>query len=60
MMKFDGESFGSNCPSNWEEIVDYLNDKIEDGMDKDDLEDIWEAYCNGQYADAPEAEFEED
>lgn len=56
-MKFDSESFGSNCPENWEEIIDYLNEKIEDGMDRDDLENIWETYCNGGYPDAPEAEF---
>lgn len=57
MKEFTVESFGSNCPTNWEEICDYLNEKIEDGMDKDDLEEIWETYCNGGYADAPEAEF---
>ena len=57
MKEFTVESFGSNCPSNWEEICDYLNEKIEDGMDNDDMEEIWDAYCMGMYTDAPEAEF---
>lgn len=56
-MMFTVESFGANCPENWEEICDYLNEKIEDDTDSDDMEVIWETYCNGGYADAPEAEF---
>lgn len=57
MKKFDGDSFGSRCPENWEEIVDFLNSKLEDG---DDMEQIWEDYCSGRYPDAPEAQMEED
>ena len=53
--EFNGDSFGANCPENWEEICEYLNSKVEDGMDSDDVEEIWRAYCNGEYADAPEA-----
>ena len=51
---FNADSFGSNCPKNWEEIADYLNSKLGSG---EDPEEIWEAYCNGYYADAPEAIF---
>ena len=57
MKRFDGESFGSNCPDNWEEIVDYLNDILESGSD--DMEEIWEQYCSGSLAGAPEAIFRE-
>ena len=55
MRKFDVDSFGSMCPENWEEIIDYLNDKLTGDEDKDDMENIWETYCNGGYPDAPEA-----
>lgn len=51
-MKFDVDSFGSRCPDNWEEIVEYLNSRLEDG---EDPEEIWETYCSGGYQDAPEA-----
>ena len=57
MKKFDVDSFGNRCPENWEEIVDFLNSKLEDG---DDMEQIWEDYCSGRYPDAPEAQMEED
>ena len=73
------DSFGSNCPENWEEIADYLNDKISDALEDlgDDaycpgycdnglsadgnevLSSVWEAYCNGEYPDCPEAEYSE-
>ena len=37
------DSFGSNCPENWEEIADYLNAKI-----ASELEDLGDdAYCPG-------------
>ena len=66
MKRFDGDSFGSNCPDNWEEIADFLNDILEsetkDDMDEMDIknlaEDIWERYCSGLLNDAPEAIFE--
>lgn len=58
---FDMNSFGSNCPMNWEEIADYLNallnEKITDDMDEIDIRDlsdsIWEAYCAGDLDGAP-------
>lgn len=48
------ESFGATCPKNWEEIAEYLNRRILDG---EDTEEIWEAYCNGYIPEAPEADF---
>ena len=65
-MRFDGDSFGSNCPDNWQEIVDYLNDVLgsrSEGMDereiKETMEEIWEQYCSGSLEGAPEAIFRE-
>ena len=60
---FDGDSFWSNCPQNWEEIADFLNDVLEErsneDMDDRDLknlmEEIWEEYCSGRLDGAPEA-----
>ena len=60
------DSFGSDCPSNWEEIAAYLNDKIDYALSVygpdvsdpdcyDALCSVWEAYCNGDYPDAPQA-----
>ena len=55
------DSFGSVCPKNWEEVADYLNDKIarrfdeleRDNADSDEYryeaDAIWENYCNGEY-----------
>ena len=67
MKYFDAEGFGSICPENWEEICDYLNDKLESEVEEDTdeiseqeiIEEIWEKYCNGYYTDAPEAIFDE-
>lgn len=51
------ESFGSDCPDNWEEIADYLNDIIRSHSILFDEEDtaqiVWENYCNDCYPDAP-------
>ena len=58
MKRFDGDSFGSNCPDNWEEIIDYLNDILE-SRSEDDMEEIWEQYCSGSLEGAPEAVFRE-
>ena len=52
---FNMESFGQDCPRNWEEIAAYLNDQI-DGLDPDDLDDrdkinaIWEDYWSAYHA----------
>ena len=58
MKKFTGDSFGSNCPDNWEEIVDFLNSILESGPEGD-MEEIWEQYCSGSLEGAPEAIFQE-
>ncbi len=52
------DSFGSECPENWEEIADFLNALIEErGIenDPDELNRLWEDYCNGDIPGAPEA-----
>jgi hypothetical protein len=59
------DSFGQECPANWEEIANYLNNII-DSMDITDpdtgditldgreaLADLWERYCAGDMPDAP-------
>jgi len=60
------ESFGSNCPQNWEEIADFLNEIIEEKIEIDHLndrdaldfsEELWEQYCMGKIENAPEAVF---
>lgn len=52
------ESFGADVPENWEEIAEYLNDIIRDrGIENDhnEVNDLWEAYWQGEFADAPTA-----
>lgn len=52
------DSFGSECPSNWEEIANFLNALIEERGIEDDpeeLDQLWEDYCNGDIPGAPEA-----
>ena len=55
------DSFGSVCPENWQEIADYLNDKIaqrfdeleRDNADADEYryeaDAIFGNYCAGEY-----------
>ena len=57
---FDGESFGADCPDNWEEICEYLNGYLEDIDEYDtygELESaankLWEDYCCGNLPYAP-------
>jgi uncharacterized protein (DUF2236 family) len=60
------DSFGSDCPANWEEIADYLNaiiDNLPDITDPDtgnltpdgreQIDTLWEQYCAGELPDAP-------
>lgn len=58
------ESFGDNCPMNWEEIADWLNERIdamnvtdEDGEltreGREKISDLWERYCAGDLEGAP-------
>lgn len=59
---FNENSFGSNCPVNWEEIADFLNDLYEERThgitDTDQMncisDQIWEDYCCGNIANVPE------
>jgi hypothetical protein len=44
----DMNSFGSNCPDNWQEIADYLN-----SIDNMDNEELWEAFCADKLKDCP-------
>ena len=53
------ESFGADLPSNWEQIAAYLNDIIAERGIEDDLNEVnelWEAYWQGKFPDAPTAE----
>lgn len=60
---FDMESFGADCPANWEEIAAWLNGFLamnveatdDDGDIREIAESIWAAYLGGEYAkyDAP-------
>ena len=65
-IKITVDSFGANCPQNWEEIADFLNEIIEEKIETDNLndrdaldfsEELWEQYCMGNIKDAPEAIF---
>ena len=50
-------SFGSILPYNWQEIADYLNDKIDeiDDYSEEAVSAVWNAYQSGEYEDAPKA-----
>ena len=53
------ESFGADLPTNWEEIAAYLNAIIKERGIEDDLNEVnelWEAYWQGEFPDAPTAE----
>lgn len=67
---FDMDSFGADCPENWEEIASYLNDAVENMGDeifdefgeltlegRDQVDDLWERYCAGDIEDAPKPVF---
>jgi hypothetical protein len=50
------ESFGSECPENWEEIAAFLNDIIDQrgiADDHDAVNDLWEEFCRGDLDGAP-------
>lgn len=63
------DSFGADCPANWEEIADYLNgiidstenitdedgDLTQDGLEKINAiwEDYWSDYHSGKLKNAP-------
>ncbi len=50
------DSFGSECPTNWEEIASALNSIIDDrgiADDRDACDDLWETYFRGELEDVP-------
>ena len=62
------DSFGQDCPENWEEIADYLNSIIDERLTPDEYGNItdddynivckiWEDYCNGDMPEAPKPIF---
>lgn len=51
------DSFGQECPKNWNEIAAYLNSKIDELPEydneqdrKDAIEDIWSEYWNAYHS----------
>ena len=53
------DSFGADCPINWEEIADYLNSVIEEeNLDDSEVEQLWEEYCRANIEDCPKPKFE--
>ena len=48
----NGESFGAECPENWEEfaaeINAIINEKYSDDADRDATDEIWEQYWRGE------------
>ena len=51
----DADSFGAECPENWEEIAEALNEIIrKTGKDPDQ---VWEDYCSERLSEVPEARF---
>jgi len=61
------DSFGADLPKNWEEIANFINDSICGRLElnefwEDDLDtiadELWEAFWQGEFADAPVVEFE--
>ena len=58
------DSFGQDCPANWEEIAEYLNGIIDEmdvtdedgeltGEGRDQIDSLWERYCTGEIEGAP-------
>lgn len=53
------DSFGSEIPSNWEEIAAFLNSITDErgiAEDNDACNELWEAYWAGELDGAPEAQ----
>lgn len=58
------DSFGQDCPANWEEIADHLNGIIDEmdvtdeygeltGEGRERINALWEKYCAGELEGAP-------
>lgn len=52
------DSFGADLPANWEAAADLLNEKIDalaedefGNIDEEEVNEIWENYCAGDYDD---------
>lgn len=59
---FDEDSFGWNCPTNWEEIADFLNETVTALDIADDPEAIarlWDDYCMDRIPNAPASVFDD-
>jgi len=53
------DSFGSECPANWEAIAAALNTIIDDrniADDQDACNELWEEYWSGKLPEVPAAE----
>jgi len=51
------DSFGSECPANWEEIADFLNEIIRKrGIENDhnEVNELWDAFWAGRIPGAQE------
>ena len=50
------DSFGADLPENWQEIADYLNAIIRERdieSDHNEVNELWEAFWQGEFPDAP-------
>ena len=55
------DSFGSECPTNWEDIAIALNaiiDEREISDDRDAIDALWEDFCRGELPSVPDPVFE--
>lgn len=73
--KITADSFGSDCPSNWEELADYMNGvaamrlerlrnerqgELDPREESDVYDEVWEAFFDGEFADAPVIRYDEE
>ena len=68
MERITVDSFGSECPTNWEEIADFLNEFIDSELEsmgdvderekRDAIDEIWERFCRGEIVGCPSPVFE--
>ena len=61
-INFTGESFGADCPDNWEDIVAALNDIVDRDniVDKDEAEALWDEWCCHGLDGVPDPIFSEE
>lgn len=73
--KITADSFGSDCPSNWEELADYMNGvaamrlerlrnerqgELNPREESDIYDEVWEDFFDGEFADAPVIRYDEE